>query len=71
MSSSPSLKITLKLSGPKPPPLSTEIAQPLSPASNKKVNAREEYTSNESPRKRSRPNHGGRSRKPATPVLYT
>ncbi|KAI9486078.1 MAG: hypothetical protein EXX96DRAFT_534368 [Benjaminiella poitrasii] len=56
---SPSLKITLKLSGPK----SAEISQPSSPASSKNVNVKEDDSSSiDSPRKRSKLNNS-RSRK--------
>ncbi|KAI8365719.1 hypothetical protein BD560DRAFT_401474 [Blakeslea trispora] len=52
---SPSLKITLKLSGPKRP---SESPQPISPAK------KEEESTAESPRKRAKPNTANRNRKP-------
>ncbi|KAI8373935.1 hypothetical protein EDC96DRAFT_557013 [Choanephora cucurbitarum] len=51
---SPSLKITLKLSGPKRP---SESPQPISPA-------KKEEDSLESPRKRAKPNTANRNRRP-------
>jgi hypothetical protein len=69
---SPSLKITLKLSGPKPPPVTS---QPSSPLSNNKNAREEEPSSTETARKRARPNGpNGRSRKPkleGTPIPDT
>ncbi|KAI8098002.1 uncharacterized protein B0P05DRAFT_522925 [Gilbertella persicaria] len=54
---SPSLKITLKLSGPKRP---SESPQSVSPAS------KDEQTPTEMPRKRAKPNPNSRQRKPKT-----